>query len=974
MFPSICNIFLLFQIWKKMNDYEQFYDDLKFKPPPFHWGRYHPDDPYFHRDNYHDNHYNRLDREHFETERAREIYDREWSLYSQDREQGLYLHNRERGLYLNDMERARDYNEHERRRSMPYNINRQHLFEPDSGRTHFPRGRGNFKQRGRRALSSYGGNNIRGRGVDHRRGQPAVRMYGNFVKAADSSATNDDSKKDTTNESDKNISNPGDTLRFDYKGIQNQRSETEKEVEEALKAYSQQLGFGYGYGPRTDLAEGANWIKQEGQSVGQLTSGSDSSVVNPAQKVESPAVKIEPKTPPEKKPVVTKTIRPEYNFVKAKSEFRSTDVAFHESVKEVIAPKQNHLSVNMGNKRIGLGFGASVNVPAVHTEVAEKVYPGVKDGCNIELDRKFANLHQAVKARNNPNKNDIEILHMAVTMMKMGITNDIKAHGRVQNKIYPQRFICKLFIEGIFVADGLATKKKAAKHDAYTNGVKLLLKESLTVKEISHGVFELKSKEPEFKVPISPSMKAGPGKTVSCDQPPQQQVLSKQQQLAASSQPETSANTSSITLAKPKLVFHKATHKFQELKTPAAHPERVMFSCTNSGKNADPGKNAERTVKSQSRTFQTPCTNPAGLAVKLLNFVKEGESTSDRNQIVTTERNMAAKTPSDNVSISQQSFAKGSKLCSPLPSRKRPAVSDGRDVSRLKVKKVGNSGNNVLNDLSQFVIVDSSVCMDQTQNDLTILHNSANFNRVVLKVEYETSEQGVNCSFVISDEVVATALGMTKDEAKLNAAKEALEVLRDMCFTIKVKQNVDSDSSGLTKEQLMCKIQKGGEMISDSNIGNMLLKKMGWVGGGVGKKGQGIAEPVKAEMVIGREGLGLKASKGIGQDFNRKVTKLLEDYLKSDDQKDLHFASDLLKEERAVIHSLGQRMGLKTNSKGQGDNRYLIISRKRSVHELLEHVMESGGVTSKYEVVPPRNERMDFRKKDDNIEYGQRKQ
>ena len=125
-------------------------------------------------------------------------------------------------------------------------------------------------------------------------------------------------------------------------------------------------------------------------------------------------------------------------------------------------------------------------------------------------------------------------------------------------------------------------------------------------------------------------------------------------------------------------------------------------------------------------------------------------------------------------------------------------------------------------------------------------------------------------------------------------------------------------------------------------------------------------------MVIGRKGLGLQASQGGGKDFQRKVTQMLQDYIKNDEQQDLYFSSELTKEERATIHNIGQKMGLKTHSKGKGDNRYLIVSRKRSAHELLDHVIESGGSTSKYELVPPRNGE-DFRTRED-VCFGHGKQ
>ena len=53
----------------------------------------------------------------------------------------------------------------------------------------------------------------------------------------------------------------------------------------------------------------------------------------------------------------------------------------------------------------------------------------------------------------------------------------------------------------------------------------------------------------------------------------------------------------------------------------------------------------------------------------------------------------------------------------------------------------------------------------------------------------------------------------------------------------------------------------------------------------------------------------------------------------------------------------------------------MVISRKRSVHELLEHVIENGGTTHKYEVVPPSNTDLanDPRKRD-ALSYGHGKQ
>lgn len=994
-----------------MNYYEQFYDDLDLieydDAPPY--GR----EPYPYDDRPRRYRYDEYDAADYVYRDRNDGRYRDWDVAEREWVRDLY-------------ERERDVDYFERgRRPPPFDENyyerggERREFGPDRGRGYWQRGRGQFSRgrglqdmRGGGPGRGRGGDNIRSRGsrgVQNRgRGQgngsqkgavkceegkaeekmeikPAVKaggIYGlNFVKEGESS-TNAGTENETSGE--KNAS-PGnsDTLRFDYKSYRNQRTETEKEVEMALKAYSCQLGFGYGYGPRSDLIDGtaeANWMEQDGQEMALNTPGA-TQISSEESSHDSQSVRVA-----ETKQVVKKgVISPACNFVKARSEFKSTDVAFRETEKEEVKPKPNYLSVNMGNKRIGLGFGKSAASSGDETDISETFYAGMKGAENTHFNRKFAQLHEAVKLRNAADKNGIEVLHMAAAKVKMVITDDIKPGGRTPTG--QTRFLCRLLIDGVYIAEGLATAKKAAKHEAFSKGVQLLMCESpLIVKEVSKGVFELKVKESEFKVPTVPGLRSGTaelgqGQVIGIAQEPTVQVLSKKEQLEAlSKEPQTKSQSKvppTFICTKPKIVFHKSSHPLEnkplEFKTPTTPPEAVTKpspSEIHKTENSDVGSPSLQSgiVHNANQPSKSKLSG-AEMALKLLNFVKAGESASEE-----TPETESSKITLPSPFVVGPSPSKGHRMhssfneVSSVP-RKRPFSNSGDfNASRLKVKKANKSGNTVLEDLSEFIIIDASnVCTGQMQNELTILHNSANFNRVVLKVEYEICNQGVNCSFLISDQVVATAHGGNKELSKVNAAKAALEELREMCYTIKVKQEVDNEGSGLTKEQLLSDIQKGGEMLPDSNVGNMLLRKMGWVGGGVGKDGQGIAEPVKAEMVIGREGLGLKAAKGIGKEFNRKVTKLLEDYLKSDEQKDLHFSSELAKEERAIIHTIGQKMGLKTHSKGKCEDRYLIVSRKRSAQELLDHVIGSGGSTSKYEVIPPADADHDCRRKEDIV-------
>lgn len=45
------------------------------------------------------------------------------------------------------------------------------------------------------------------------------------------------------------------------------------------------------------------------------------------------------------------------------------------------------------------------------------------------------------------------------------------------------------------------------------------------------------------------------------------------------------------------------------------------------------------------------------------------------------------------------------------------------------------------------------------------------------------------------------------------------------------------------------------QQIKEDNIGNQLLRKMGWTGGGLGKSGEGIREPISVKEQHKRKGL-----------------------------------------------------------------------------------------------------------------------
>lgn len=259
-----------------------------------------------------------------------------------------------------------------------------------------------------------------------------------------------------------------------------------------------------------------------------------------------------------------------------------------------------------------------------------------------------------------------------------------------------------------------------------------------------------------------------------------------------------------------------------------------------------------------------------------------------------------------------------------------------------------------MNMLQNFIIIEPLAPKFNTITALATISCSAAFSKMKLVFDPREHNGEHWCRVLLEHEVLSDMPGPTSKDAKNAAAEKALEKLRQHCYTIKTKKHEDTEQSALSREEVLGEIAKSEEKI-DSGIGNKLLKMMGWSGGGIGKKGTGIAEPVKADAgVINRQGLGLSSEQGITQSFIKCIRDVISDYAKSGRQDDMKFSPTFSNEERAVIHKECRKYGLRTRSHGRrNDDRYLVVSRKRTANELISHIMDSGGSTSKYELIPP---------------------
>ena len=268
--------------------------------------------------------------------------------------------------------------------------------------------------------------------------------------------------------------------------------------------------------------------------------------------------------------------------------------------------------------------------------------------------------------------------------------------------------------------------------------------------------------------------------------------------------------------------------------------------------------------------------------------------------------------------------------------------------------------------LEEFLIVEHhNSCKPEIEDtfvDTNVLRRSADFNKMSLEYDFRQDtvmgESRVRCLVSLEGNIMAEVEGISQQNAKHLASTKCMEKLRQVCWTIQIKQAADSTDLGLSRDQVLGDLVKTSEAIPESNIGNKLLKAMGWKGGGMGKTGTGIAEPVSVEGVINREGLGLKSEQGVSKNFYPAMQTVVKNYAQSSDQNDLVFSPDFTKDERASIHKICQQMNLKTRSYGVGGERYLVASRRRTPNQLFNHILESGGETSKYVLKPPCNMNM----------------
>ncbi|XP_058800972.1 NF-kappa-B-repressing factor [Phymastichus coffea] len=233
-----------------------------------------------------------------------------------------------------------------------------------------------------------------------------------------------------------------------------------------------------------------------------------------------------------------------------------------------------------------------------------------------------------------------------------------------------------------------------------------------------------------------------------------------------------------------------------------------------------------------------------------------------------------------------------------------------------------------------------------------IARAASSFN---LKIEwnYDKVAEGTSCTILMNRNKLSEGVGLNQKEAKREASAVALEKLRKQYYTIKVTKNLTPNFTGNIGMQKASGSNES-DAIGNDNIGSKMMKLMGWTGGGLGKKSQGIVEPVSVQQQMTREGLGLKSGFYNMHVFKKKCTEVLQTFARNEDTStDLVFSPSFSNEERAMIHQIAKQLGLKSQSYGPKSERTLTISRKINPRELVNELIQLGGATDKYQLVEP---------------------
>uniref|UniRef100_A0A1B0DCU7 Uncharacterized protein n=1 Tax=Phlebotomus papatasi TaxID=29031 RepID=A0A1B0DCU7_PHLPP len=266
----------------------------------------------------------------------------------------------------------------------------------------------------------------------------------------------------------------------------------------------------------------------------------------------------------------------------------------------------------------------------------------------------------------------------------------------------------------------------------------------------------------------------------------------------------------------------------------------------------------------------------------------------------------------------------------PAPESLEPAVK--KRISE-ELFYINYEPTDFISDFGKIVIYDPSTA-DIEQSATTIVQIINGKCKAMVEEQLDVAKDTFRVSITINGRIAGTALAATKVLARKEAYDAALSELRKHYYTLKVKNSfLARDNQQISKFDEECDKRATTEKIGENNLGFKLLKSLGWKGGGLGSKNDGIVNPVELSVNIGRQGLGATTN----TDYYRNI---LRKYKNTPTLYDLVFTNEFANEERAVLHQLAKRLDLKSKSYGKNENRHLVISKKITIFDIAADMIE----------------------------------
>ncbi|XP_050100652.1 NF-kappa-B-repressing factor-like [Anopheles aquasalis] len=306
----------------------------------------------------------------------------------------------------------------------------------------------------------------------------------------------------------------------------------------------------------------------------------------------------------------------------------------------------------------------------------------------------------------------------------------------------------------------------------------------------------------------------------------------------------------------------------------------------------------------------------------------------------------------------QRTFVSASDAAASKVQRRAPCYATN-DVKQDTAQNRGPSRNESLTMdeiFSKIVIVNN--CIIQTTNEFNRLRCGVSMTDTCTELQTGDHEAVV----MIGELVLGKAVHANKKNARQLAVKQALEYLGQRCYTL-TRKKLPTQMSGANivqkkdSEDAASKVAEEPKL-DTKNIGFKLMQKLGWKGGGLGVKDDGIVDPITAQIKIGRKGLGNQEKADESGLDTKFIKTVLRNFKNSHMEYDLVFSVDFSKEDREVIHRIAKSFALRTKSFGndnQGTRQLVVLANRLSPLEIIDKVLLFGDPTycEMYEVVSP---------------------